>query len=502
MARPNGRHRISRSTKIATAGVGLAMAIGAIVVVNTAGSPTSARADAADPSFFVDITKVKANVKEPKDQGDASTGTFTVDCGENQNGHFNPDNFIAQPGIKNGAQHLHDYVGNLSTNADSNNKSLLAAGTTCANGDQSAYFWPVIRIDRADNNGEKQADKAKKDAQQNKGNSNKDNQNRKNDTGAGAGAGAGADNANQNANQQDQADQNADNKNKNQDAQANADQQKKNQQAGKNQDAQQQNKKNAQQGDNNAGQDAKTQDGQQQQQDKNNNVGGKAAQDNKNNAAQNQDGQQNNQQDKNKNADQNKGGQAAELPGVNDKNEVAGNDGEIVEPANAELTFRGSPTGDVVAMPKFLRILYGDAKVNLNGAKNARDSWTCAGFEDKVLMNKYPICPNGAAVKRIHAFPSCWDGKNTDSTNHRDHIVFADNNGNCKNGFKAVPQLVVTLTYNIPQDVQEKGQYKVDSFPEEEHDPFSDHDDFANVMSNQIMTRVVDCINEGKTCKE
>jgi hypothetical protein len=497
MARPNGRHRISRSTKIATAGVGLAMAIGAIVVINTAGSPTSARADAADPSFFVDITKVKANVKKPKEQGDASTGTFTVDCGENQNGHFNPDNFIAQPGVKNGAQHLHDYVGNLSTNADSNNKSLLAAGTTCKNGDQSAYFWPVIRIDREDGNGEKQADKAKQEAQQNQGKSNKDKQNRKNDTGD------GADNA-QNKNDQNKDDNAAADQNTEGD-QANADQQgqQKDQQAGKNQNVQQQNKKNTQQDQDKANQ---NQDG--QQQGKNDNRGGKAAQDNNknDNAAQNQqDGDKNDNQDGKAvqdKAGQNKGDQAQELPGVNDKNEVAGNDGEIVEPANAELTFRGSPAGDVVAMPKFLRVLYGDAKVNTNGPKNARDSWTCAGFEDKVLTNKYPICPNGAAVKRIHAFPSCWDGKNTDSTNHRDHIVFADDNGNCKNGFKAVPQLVVTLTYNIPQDVQEKGQYKVDSFPEEEHDPFSDHDDFANVMSNQIMSRVVDCINEGKTCKE
>jgi hypothetical protein len=46
------------------------------------------------------------------------------------------------------------------------------------------------------------------------------------------------------------------------------------------------------------------------------------------------------------------------------------------------------------------------------------------------------------------------------------------------------------------------GQYKVDSFPQEKHNPFSDHDDFANVMSQAIMSRVVDCVNNGKTCKE
>jgi hypothetical protein len=185
------------------------------------------------------------------------------------------------------------------------------------------------------------------------------------------------------------------------------------------------------------------------------------------------------------------------------KDEVLeGNDGEVQQPQIADLTFRGSPVGDVVAMPKFLKILYGDAKRSINGDKNTKASWTCTGFEDKVLLNKYPICPAGSDVKRIHDFPSCWDGKNTDSANHRDHILFPDANGQCKKGFKAVPQLRVSLTYDIPTDIQQAAQYKVDSFPDEKHDPFTDHDDFANVMSDEIMDRLVDCINSGDTCKE
>ena len=153
-------------------------------------------------------------------------------------------------------------------------------------------------------------------------------------------------------------------------------------------------------------------------------------------------------------------------------------------------------------MPKFLRVLYGDAKVSTNGTKNAKDSWTCTGFEDKVLMNKYPICPQGSKVKRIHDFPSCWDGKNIDSEKHREHIIYPDANGKCKKGFKAVPQLRISLTYNIPQNVQKEGRYLVDSFPEEEHNPLTDHDDFANVMSQQIMNRLVNCVNTGKKCRE
>src|SRR6185295_20380590 len=86
MARNSGRHRISRRTKIVTGAVSLAIAVGGVVIVSTAGDPGTANADAANPSFFVDITKVKANVQAPpKAGGNASKGTFTVDCGRNEN---------------------------------------------------------------------------------------------------------------------------------------------------------------------------------------------------------------------------------------------------------------------------------------------------------------------------------------------------------------------------------------------------------------------------------
>ena len=59
--------------------------------------------------------------------------------------HRNSDNFITSPGVSNAAHHTHDYVGNLSTDGNSTNESLAAAGTTCRFGDKSTYFWPVIR---------------------------------------------------------------------------------------------------------------------------------------------------------------------------------------------------------------------------------------------------------------------------------------------------------------------------------------------------------------------
>ena len=77
---------------------------------------------------------------------DASTGTVEISCGRNDEGHYNSDNVIASPGANGGAHHVHDYVGNLSTDAFATDHSLAAAATTCTNGDRSTYYWPVLRL--------------------------------------------------------------------------------------------------------------------------------------------------------------------------------------------------------------------------------------------------------------------------------------------------------------------------------------------------------------------
>jgi hypothetical protein len=171
------------------------------------------------------------------------------------------------------------------------------------------------------------------------------------------------------------------------------------------------------------------------------------------------------------------------------------NVGRIVVPRSANLQFRGSPTAKVVAMPRFIRIITGDAKSVTNGPANAKANWTCQGFADR-STTKYPLCPNGRGVQRILDFPSCWNGVDTDSANHRTHVVFPDAAGACPTGTKAIPQLRMTLTF----DVSRGRSFALDSFPEQLRNPITDHGDFVNVMPDSLMTKAVDCINSGKRC--
>ncbi|WP_052394898.1 DUF1996 domain-containing protein [Kutzneria sp. 744] len=281
---------------------------------------------------FIDIKKVQPN--RNANAGGAS-GTFTEDCGTNQNNHHNSDNFIVTPGLDHGALHVHDYVGNRTTTARSNDRSLDAGGTTCANGDKSTYYWPVIRIKQEAN------------------------------------------------------------------------------------------------------------------------------------------GTKNNQQGPDK-----------------------GNIGRLVEPTSATIKFTSGGAAKVAAAPKFLRSIMGDAKEVTNGAANAKATWTCTGFENRVT-NKYPVCPQGAAVERIMQFPNCWDGKNTDSANHRTHIVFAKAGGQCPKGTKAVPQLEYDLVY---QSVPNGSVFAVDGFDGQLHSPATDHADTELLMNAQQMGGVVGCINNGQKC--
>ncbi|GAP45280.1 DUF1996 domain-containing protein [Streptomyces azureus] len=275
-----------------------------------------------------------------------STGSFTTNCGTNENENRNSDNVIVAPGVSNGAQHQHDYVGNQDNDAFTSDEQFLQADTSCQNqGDKSTYYWPVLRV---------------------------------------------------------------------------------------------------------------------------------------------QDGQ--NEVD-------------ANAPGGGQD----GNVGTIQQVAQVELKFVGNKKSDVVAMPTALRIITGDAKAFTNGLKNANTSWSCTGFEDRQVTDKYPICPEGSSVVRTSNFQSCWDGQNIDSANHRDHVAFVQADGSCPQGFQAIPQLQAKLVYDIPAPQIENGQvqnaYALDGFPEQLHKPITDHNDFINFFDENVMNEMVQCINNGEDCQ-
>ena len=286
---------------------------------------------------FVAIEAAAASAPPAPTGPAASTGSFTSHCGRNSEGHRNSDNFITAPGRSNGAHHVHDYVGNTSTDGTSTDQSLAAASTTCAGDDRSVYFWPVLRDIR------------------------------------------------------------------------------------------------------HAGQDA-------------------------------------------------------DRPGGG----IDGNLGHILVPAQVVLDFVGNQRAKVQPMPRFLRAVTGDAKAVTKGpAARARALWSCSGTAGRVSSTHYPLCPPGQRVQRVGEFPSCWNGVDTDSEDHRSHVTFPDQaTGACPPGTVAVPKLRITLSYDVPPG----RSFAIDTFPDQQRKAVTDHFDFENLMPGSLMGHVVECINTGRTC--
>ncbi|WP_392894650.1 DUF1996 domain-containing protein [Streptomyces sp. LN699] len=174
-----------------------------------------------------------------------------------------------------------------------------------------------------------------------------------------------------------------------------------------------------------------------------------------------------------------------------------GNAGEILPETTVGVEFRGNPVSDVVPMPRFLRAVTGDA-VAYTAADDAdvRARWGCSGSPDR-STTRYPRCPAGERLTRTLVFPSCWNGLDTESPGHRSHLVFPADNGVCPQGAFPVPQLRVSLAYEVPAGAP----IALDSFPEQRHSPKTDHAMFVNVMTEGRMRAVVDCLNTGRTCR-
>lgn len=284
---------------------------------------------------FVDIRDVPSSPGDPLPRHpDASAGRMTVDCGRNEEGHYNEDNLVVSPGLRSGAHHTHAYVGNLSADALSTDASLAAAATSCPGGDRSTYYWPVLR--RPDRPG----------------------------------------------------------------------------------------------------------------------------------------------------------------TGSHEHSAGHGNTGRILPESSVAVEFRGSPVGKVVAMPRFLRAMTGDAAaLTAGGSADVRARWGCSGSPGR-QTTRYPRCPAGDRLTRTLVFPSCWNGLDTASPDHRAHLVFPSQGGVCPQGTFAVPQLRISLAYEVPAGAP----VAVDSFPEQRHSPKTDHAMFVNAMTDAQMAALVDCLNEGHTC--
>ena len=170
--------------------------------------------------------------------------------------------------------------------------------------------------------------------------------------------------------------------------------------------------------------------------------------------------------------------------------------GVEVAPIGATIYYRRrAMTGRIRAFPPGFKMIAGDARAT-SAQPLAVTYWNC-GVEGGVApTSTVPTCPDGRRTAlRLHVrFPSCWDGTNLDSPDHKSHVAYATGRRCPSTHPVAVPAIELIYRYPISGGagvtLASGGQ-------------LSAHADFFNGWKQGALQRLVNrCLNAFRHCAQ
>jgi hypothetical protein len=168
-------------------------------------------------------------------------------------------------------------------------------------------------------------------------------------------------------------------------------------------------------------------------------------------------------------------------------------DGAQVKP-DGIAAYYVNTTGDrVKPYPEGLRMLAGDPNATAPQSKDIVN-WACDGGQkgSRGVSQNIPFepCPDGRTLNLRVVFPSCWDGRNLDSADHRAHVAYPP----CTSSHPVkLPELSMHVHYPTPGG----GNLTLAS-----GSVLTAHMDFVNGWHPPTLALLVEkCLNGGDRCR-
>ena len=151
--------------------------------------------------------------------------------------------------------------------------------------------------------------------------------------------------------------------------------------------------------------------------------------------------------------------------------------GQVVRPDYISIYYKRRPASDpkctpgnpgaigqCVDLPRGLRFVFGYDMVSGTSPTGAAyfncDGAGAVSGHFANIIEAAKGCPAGAKLGAIIMAPSCWDGKNLDSPNHRDHVAYASDGGFgvCPASHpKAIPTFTMGVWYTVDDSLNRSG---------------------------------------------
>lgn len=175
--------------------------------------------------------------------------------------------------------------------------------------------------------------------------------------------------------------------------------------------------------------------------------------------------------------------------------------GVPVAPEHVTIYYQGiTDPQNAQPYPPGLKIVVGNAMAT-SPDQNPSARWSCVGYPES--SRDFMNCPPGSKLETYLDFPTCWDGKNLDSPDHKSHMAFSLGGigAPCPSTHPvAVPRVEFLITYPVNGGgltlAGTRNGVNVTNAP-----GYTFHGDFFNAWdSYELRRRVTDCINAGYIC--
>jgi hypothetical protein len=166
--------------------------------------------------------------------------------------------------------------------------------------------------------------------------------------------------------------------------------------------------------------------------------------------------------------------------------------GKVVTPDRVSAYYLKGDVGrsSVATFPTGLKIVAGGDTHNLKVA-----GYACG---EGMPVSSTPLNCGHGTLRAVIAFPSCWDGRHTDSPDHRRHMAYPTGNG-CPRGYSVrVPKLVLHVRYPISDG---RGYRLASDAGAHTSNGMSMHADYFNAWDQSALNQLVQsCLNGQGSC--
>lgn len=184
--------------------------------------------------------------------------------------------------------------------------------------------------------------------------------------------------------------------------------------------------------------------------------------------------------------------------------------GNVVPLTQALIYYSSEPVDrvrlTVQQLPNGLKMVAGDSKSSTPGTFNG--FYECLNYAGGTYSQGDSIptnCQANHVVRWKLIFPDCWDGKNTDSANHKSHMAEAvDFSGNGCPDSHPIRVPAIAFIFDFKVNVANESQYwrlSSDMYNVNSPGGYSGHGDVFEAWDDFALQSVIDnCIKPGKDC--